>query len=130
MELCPADGNDAKHYFNERLEQTLPYGDYEYVKAVILFWEESDKPDAYRKEAESLGSLFQDEFRFDVEYYPIPIEEAHTSVLGFINDHVKTLNIRMKKTGSPCLLIIHYGGHGDPDDDKRQGQERRSVWRA
>ncbi|KAF2447403.1 hypothetical protein P171DRAFT_429047 [Karstenula rhodostoma CBS 690.94] len=40
------------------------------------------------------------------------------------------LNSRMHKTGSPGLFIIHYGGHGDPDDDKRQGQERRSVWRA
>ncbi|KAG9189814.1 hypothetical protein G6011_06682 [Alternaria panax] len=41
----------------------------------------------------------------------------------------------MDTLAAPCLLIIHYGGHGDKDDDKSYvgpggPQQRRAVWRA
>lgn len=41
-------------------------------------------------------------------------------IAGFILDHGK----------SRSLLIVHYGRHGDNDDDKVRNRDRQSVWAA
>ncbi|KAI1360146.1 hypothetical protein F5Y08DRAFT_55348 [Xylaria arbuscula] len=40
------------------------------------------------------------------------------------------IGIAAEKAKAASLLIIHYGGHGDRDDNIHQGQEKRSVWAA
>ena len=94
--------------------------DYKGISVLILYFEDSD--DGFKEEALMVGKLFELDFHYEVEYYPIPSHHSHlrldTKINAFLNDH-----------GEPDhLMIIHYGGHGDPNDDG--AQERLAVWAA
>ena len=94
--------------------------DYKGISVLILYFEDSET--GFKKEARMIGELFAIDFHYEVEYYAIPSDHSHlrldTKINAFLNDH-----------GEPDhLMIIHYGGHGDPNDD--DAQERLAVWAA
>jgi hypothetical protein len=128
--------NDAgsKDYLAHLIQKPVPLVRYAAVKAVILYWEESDMLGAYVGEAKMVETFFQKQ-NFETELYPIPTKNSQTEVCSFIAHQNKDLARRMDVLDAPCLLIIHYGGHGDKDDDIHYDgpggrQKRRAVWRA
>jgi hypothetical protein len=132
MEPLANDGD--KDYLAKLIEKPVPLVRYAAVKAVILYWENSDRLEDYVKEARKVESFFK-ELNFETELYPIPKNDSQIEVRGFITQQQVLLTRRMSTLGAPCLLIIHYGGHGDKDDDKHYtgpggSQKRRAVWRA
>lgn len=95
--------------------------EYKSVSVLVLYWQDGDVP-GFEEEGRSIGELFAVDFHYKVDYYAIPTENSHrrldTRINGFLDEH-----------GSPDhLLIIHYGGHGDPDDDDAQG--KLATWAA
>jgi hypothetical protein len=126
--------DDAKRYLVRHLERPLGYNRYAGVKALTIYWEESDKMEKYREEAEKLQALFQS-LQYDTESYQIPTHDSQMKLLECIARYCNLLSDkwRKRKLEESYLLIIHYGGHGDKDDDKHAvdgPQQRRAVWRA
>ena len=102
---------------------------YQAVKVIILYWEQNDNT-GYREEGQALGELFERSFGYDVEGFPIPSATSYLSLHNFVTKSLLNVIKTAKEKGGLPLLIIHYGGHGDRNDDGRQGDERRSVWAA
>ena len=112
--------------FKKRLNSALELKDWEInnvyksISVLILYFEDSDT--GFKDEALRIGELFAIDFHYEVEYYAIPSDHSHrrldTKINSFLDDH-----------GDPDhLMIIHYGGHGDPNDDNTQ--EKLAVWAA
>lgn len=96
--------------------------DYESVAVLIIYWKDcTDK--GYKTEALEVGRLFGKDFGYSVEYYEIPTNDTCELEL---DTRINRLLVENRKPET--LLIIHYGGHGNPDDDA--GKERESVWCA
>jgi hypothetical protein len=81
-------------------------------------------------EAQEFGRFLKDNFKFEVEDFAIPSSKGHRRLRRFVEDSLDDASARAKELNSSSLLILHYGGHGDRNDDKHKGQERRSVWAA
>ena len=95
--------------------------DYKSVSVLVLYWQEGDIS-GFEDEAREIGELFRNEFRYNVEYFAIPFKDSHRrldiKINAFLDDH-----------GDPHhLMIIHYGGHGDPDN--KSSGEKLAVWAA
>ncbi|RAR05684.1 protein kinase-like (pk-like) [Stemphylium lycopersici] len=132
------DSREAEKYLSRHLEKPVPFQRYAAVKAIILYWEDSDGFEEYAKEADELKDFFQG-LQFDTELCKIPVlcgQDSELELHSFILEKQKQLRRQMRDLDeAPCQLIVHYGGHGDKDDDKHATgiggpQERRSVWRA
>lgn len=96
--------------------------DYESVAVLLIYWKGcTDR--GYKEEAQQVGQLFRDDFGYSVEYYEIPA--ADTCELD-LDTRINTFLVDNRRPET--LLIIHYGGHGNPDDD--HGQMHESVWCA
>jgi hypothetical protein len=118
-----ATGNSAwAAQLNRELTSLSPSGTYRTVEVLVLYWEDGDE--GYQVEGRAVRRMFEDLFRYSVTEFAIPSTESYFHLLGLIS-HTLT-----KRDSGPALLIIHYGGHGDRDDDKHSGQERRAVWAA
>ena len=100
-----------------RFDRTLKYTS---VQVLVLYWEESDDP-GFEMEAKDVGHLFEREFFYVVEYYPIPKISSQLMLNRKITDFLIAHNNPDK------LLIIHYGGHADEDRGGKD-QYRRAVW--
>jgi len=129
-----ANDDGTKDYLAKLIEKPVPLERYAVVKAVIMYWENSDRLDDYVEEAGKVDSFFKG-LNFETELYPIPKSNSQVEVRWFITQQQVLLTRRMSILGAPCLLIIHYGGHGDKDDDIHYTgpggpQMRRAVWRA
>jgi hypothetical protein len=128
-----AHDDDAKEYLAQRLEKPIGRRRYVNVKALILYWEESDKLEKYQEEAQQMEALFQS-LHYETQLYQIRMDHSQLGLFRFIADYCIALNACMREGPYPSsLLIIHYGGHGDQDDDKHAldgPQERRAVWKA
>ncbi|KAF1992974.1 hypothetical protein P154DRAFT_591727 [Amniculicola lignicola CBS 123094] len=133
--MDPLDNDDGtKNYLAQLIEKPVPLEQYAAVKVVILYWENSDRLDDYVEEAGKVDSFFKG-LNFETELYPIPKSNSQVEVRWFITKQQVLLTRRMSILGAPCLLIVHYGGHGDKDDDIHYTgsggpQRRRAVWRA
>lgn len=103
------------------LEDWKAYNEYRSISVLILFWEDSGHPGC-QDGALQIGELFEKDFLYNVDYYAIPSINSHrrldTKINTFFDEH----------EGPDHLMIIHYGGHGDPDDE--HGQEKLAVWTA
>lgn len=88
---------------------------YKRVSVLMFYWEESDY-EGFEEEARSLGELFSGDFHFEVDYYTIPSKQSHVRL-------DTRINLLLNECGHrDHLIIIYYGGHGDPnDDDGEQG---------
>ena len=94
--------------------------EYKSISVLVLYWQDGER--SFQDEAHRVGELFAVDFHYEVEYYEIPSDNSHrrldTKINSFLDDH-----------GDPDhLMIIHYGGHGDADDDN--AQEKLAVWAA
>ena len=94
---------------------------YKRVSVLMFYWEESDH-EGFEEEARSLGEFFSGDFHFEVDYYAIPSEQSHVKL-------DTRINLLLNECGHrDHLIIIYYGGHGDPNDD--EGEEKLAVWAA
>ena len=104
-----------------KLEDWKTHNEYKSISVLVLYFEDSEID--FKNEALQVGGLFAVDFHYAVEYYAIPSDHSHrrldTKINSFLDDH-----------GDPDhLMIIHYGGHGDPDDDT-DAQAKLAVWAA
>ncbi|KAL8921163.1 MAG: hypothetical protein Q9172_004159 [Xanthocarpia lactea] len=112
-----------RHRLNSALEfeDWALHNDYKSISVLAIYWEDGDMP-GFKEEAYSIGTLFATAFHYHVDYYAIPSEDSHMEldrrINSFISEHRDSNN----------LLIIHYGGHGDPDDET--AREKLAVWAA
>ena len=102
-------------------EDWTVHNEYKSISVLVLYWQDGDNP-GFEREARSVGELFETDFHYDVAYYAIPSEQSFLSLDNKINSFLELHG------GPDNLMIIHYGGHGDPDD--RDAQERLAIWAA
>lgn len=107
---------------------------YVHVKAVMLYWKDSDSARDHAMEAEKMESVFKS-LNFDTELYPIPTDNSHNHVLLFILRKLESLSSKEREFRTPCLFIVHYSGEGVVGDDHHNiGREysdsrtRQVVW--
>jgi hypothetical protein len=104
---------------DDRFSRTTAYKS---VSVLVVYW--SDCTDiGYKREAQIVGELFSVTFGFVVDYYEIPTNDSCELELD-----VRISNFLLHNRDPNRLLIIHYGGHGNPDDER--GQKKESVWCA
>jgi hypothetical protein len=117
---------------NERLKPSNLSREHSYVKALILYWDESSDlvNSSFREEGRSLGQFLEAQFNYDFEEFAIPKLMSQLRLQHFIVSQLVQARKAAKPNEGMPLLIIHYGGHGDPNDDLHKGQERRAVWTA
>ena len=110
--------------FNRELAAYLfrPFHDYDSIVVLLIHWEQSDDP-GFKEETEKLKDFFEIELGYDVKVYPIPSQKSYWCLDYEFNTILRHLE-------PSTLLIVHYGGHGDPDNNKDKGQDRGSVWAA
>lgn len=95
--------------------------DYDDVMVLILYWKDGDDP-GFKAEADKLQRFFEENFRdYLVERFEIPSERSYLKLGEFLSNRLLLPNSRRS------LTIIHYGGHGDEDQDNGR---RRCVWAA
>jgi hypothetical protein len=119
---------DLTKDLNDKIQSLSVSSAYSAVKVLILYW--SDGQDDFRDEGQNLGRVFATSFNYDVEEVPIP---SINSYLNLHNIIIKRLLDVIKAAKEKCglpLLVIHYGGHGDQNDDRQKGEEKRSVFAA
>lgn len=108
---------------NRDLSNSIRYEWYREVKVLALYWEVGAT--GFKDEAYRICSMFSEVFGYhNYKIFAIPSVDSYTHVAG------RCLSCLARTQDGPSLLIIHYGGHGDPNDDRHSGQERRSVWAA
>ncbi|KAI0182215.1 hypothetical protein EV127DRAFT_73258 [Xylaria flabelliformis] len=112
----------------ERLQSSIHRRAYGGIQVLVLYWE--DGHEGYRKEGEAVRQMFEDDFGYPTKEFPIPTNKGYSQLLQLITSSLDDIGTAANEQNAPSLLIIHYGGHGDADDDKHGGQERRSVWAA
>lgn len=96
--------------------------DYTCGSILSLYWQEADDA-GYRDESDKVVQFFGS-MGFDTAVYPIPSENSHIELL------TRIINL-IKSQGKPgCLVVIHYGGHGDADNDRGMDRESQAVWAA
>lgn len=94
-----------------------------YNKASVLsmYWEADDL--GCIDEAKKINKLFEEDFRYQAKLFGIPSQHPQSALVREVLDF-------KEKHGKPgSLLVLYYGGHGDPDDKKGSGQ-RESIWAA
>lgn len=96
---------------------------YESVWVLVLWWEDGDYP-GFKTEAKEMVELFTTSFNFSVEQFPIPSKRSQLALDGRVSQFL------LDHAAEGSLLIIHYGGHGDEDNDRARQRERQSVWAA
>lgn len=119
---------DLTDQINQKLRSLSRQRMYAIVQVLIVYWEEGDE--GFRTEGEALGTLFKNTFHYDVLAFPIPTARSQQRLQHFVQDLIFKLEESAFKHDESVLLIIHYGGHGDPNDDRKAGELRQSVWAA
>lgn len=120
-----------REQLNQKLDSASASGCYAAVNALIIFWAESDGEGGYREEGKKLGQFLQEKFGFPgIRYFQIPKDSSQRRLRSAVIEAIDHVEDQAKSNGGRSLLIIHYGGHGDPSDDKHAGEERRATWRA
>jgi hypothetical protein len=114
--------------FNERLRHFENINTYAAVKVLVVYWKDSDH-NGFETEGIAIGEMFRNLFYFDVAYFAIPSSDncfldLDIAVAQALRD-LDSTSVHRKK-----LLILHYGGHGDPNNKHHEGEEKRSVWAA
>ena len=96
----------------------------DYIRGSLLslYWQQADHA-GYKDESDKVIRFFAS-MGFQSAVYPIPSENSHIELLSRIIDLIKS-------QGKPgCLIVIHYGGHGDADNDRGMDRELQAVWAA
>ncbi len=120
--------DDLAKQLNQKLQSSARSRAYSYAKVLILYWQ--DGHEDFRKEGQELGQMLKELFQYAVEEFAIPTSQSYLQLHNFVTQSMlHVTKSAEEKRGAP-LLIIHYGGHGDQNDDKIKGEEKRSVWAA
>jgi hypothetical protein len=121
---------DWEKYINSQIELSASSRSYVCVKVLIVYWEEGDA--GFKREGRELRAMFADKetFGFATDEFAIPSSESHLHLLNFIASSLLEASTYAKEQRGTSLVIIHYGGHGDRNDDRHSGEQRRSVWAA
>lgn len=120
---------DWSQTLNDRLQSSIHGRYYEKTSALVLYWQDGHK--SYRDEARLVTRLLQEDLQYPVVEFPIPSSNSYAELMQLITRTLIDIGATSAtQKSSSSLLIIHYGGHGDKDDDRHAGQERRSVWAA
>lgn len=105
------------------------------IRLITLYWKEDPTEDGTKKgknfseEARKLRQFCEKHLGFEIESFDIPLENSQSELLGYINRTVSVVNRAKKEKECPALLIFHYGGHGDPNDQDPDDQRRgKAVW--
>lgn len=114
FQLQSSVNEDFTRHFKE------PRGPYADVNYLGLVWKERDSP-GFMDEARRLGKLFRQTYNFGSSIFEIPTENSQSELKDAITQLVREFG----HAGS--LLIVHYGGHGDPNPPSNG---YRSVWAA
>ncbi|KAK0716304.1 hypothetical protein B0H67DRAFT_645944 [Lasiosphaeris hirsuta] len=111
-----------KSALNKSLEDRFRRSsNYDHVAVLVLYWKDcTDK--GYSQEASQVAELFKGNFGYRVDRYEIPCDASELELDARIS------NFLLANRKPDTLLILHYGGHGNPDDDR--GQDQESVWCA
>jgi hypothetical protein len=117
-----------KEHLNKQLTAFTRTRYYACVKVLTIYWK--DGHDGFKEEARELGEMFRDEFQYSVEEFSIPSSRSLLHLSNFITQSLLYVTSIAEAKEASSLLIIHYGGHGDMNDDRDKGEERRSVWTA
>lgn len=99
-------------YYKKRAE-------YDRVTVLVIYWQECSNS-GFKKEAINIGTLMKTAFNFTVEFFEIPSIGSQLALDVRLNE-LFTSNLQ-----DGTLIIIHYGGHGEIDDDN----DNQSVWAA
>ncbi|KAI0198129.1 hypothetical protein F4808DRAFT_463157 [Astrocystis sublimbata] len=119
---------DVPDRLNKSLQHSIRRRTYEFVKVIALYWDAGHQ--GYKDEGRAVTDMFRTKFRYQTQEFPIPSFNSYTHVMGLMTRVLLEIGSAAEKTNAASLLIVHYGGHGDEDADRHQGQERRSVWAA
>lgn len=95
--------------------------EYEIATVLVIYWRDC-KDKGYKDEAYRVGELFGKDLGYSAEYYEIPLADSELELDARINKYLRD------HRQPEMLLVIHYGGHGNPDDE--HGQKQESVWCA
>jgi hypothetical protein len=115
---------DINSALEERFDSTTTFI-YKTVIVLLLYWKDTDLD--FKSEADQLEHLFRKRFKYEVVRFEIPSENSG----GALNDEIGKVTRIFSTRRS--LIIIHYGGHGDPDEDRLKGQAyppQKCVWAA
>ena len=116
------------HQINQKLRSLSRHRSYAAVQVLTVYWQDGDE--GFRREGEALGDLFRCAFHYDVIAFPIPTVRSQQRLQHVIQESIFKLEESTFIKDNSALLIVHYGGHGDPDDDRKAGELRQSVWAA
>lgn len=108
------------------ISKGLQHPSYGLVVSLIIYWENGNP--GFKEEGEKLGCFFRDRLGYVVKIFAIPRNDSHIKLLCFITNAIKETHETMEARGCPALIILHYGGHGDPYDNRRIGQQEQLVW--
>lgn len=106
---------------NREIDVTFQSGGYIHINVLILYWQDGDP--GYANEARDVRNLFEHVFHYPVTMFAIPSEESYTELF-------KEVAKFFGRMDEQSLLIVHYGGHGDPNDDDHNKEQKQSVWAA
>ena len=110
--------------FQETLETKLHdfslRGNYEYSSVVVLLLSWKEDTLGVQDEIRRVSIMFREVFAYNVQEYLIPSVNPEISLATEIHSLVE------RHGGEDSLIIIYYGGHGDPDLDG----ERQAIWAA
>lgn len=111
---------DLRSEFEDRIRRYNARNGYEYatVAVLVMFWQDDDL--GVFEEIKQLSSLFSNVYNFTVRQFVIPSYRAEAALTRGVGDFVYEFG------GDDSLIILYYGGHGDPD---RNG-DKQSVWAA
>lgn len=104
--------NQLSRFYKNRTE-------YDHVTVLALYWKECSDS-GFKTEAVKLGELMKTKFNYHFEYFEIPSFGSQLALDIRLNELLAT------NRQANTLIIIHYGGHGELDDDN----ENQSVWAA
>jgi len=109
---------------NETLQSSIQRRDSTKAQVLVLYWDDGEE--GFKEEARAVRTLFEQVFHYPVSEFAIPTTNSYFALLASV---AEALALAHDQAGT-SLFIIHYGGHGDRDDDKHKGEERRAVWAA
>lgn len=111
---------------NEALQKLPPQQtQYDKVRVLMIYWEESDIPDL-SEHAQELGNLLKDDYGFEVDSHVIKNGESqkngtiHLEFRDKLTSTIKSISDEEKNN----LLILYYGGHGIQVGEKNKPLQR------
>jgi hypothetical protein len=113
-----------KDRFNSKLKGVFrAENDYAEAYVLLLYWQDAGSS-GFNKEADALEKLFETDFNYPRDHiirFEIPLKQSQVAL------ELAVLSFMLDKS-QDSLLIIHYGGHSDADDDTDRQKPRLAVW--